>query len=186
MNRTLQMAKEAMANAELVFSRQQVEDALDKMAEAISKRLRHADPLVLVVMNGGLIPAGMLLPRLVFPLKLDYIHATRYRERTFGADLHWRKKPDEELRDRTLLIIDDILDEGYTLEAIIDYCRKSGASEVLTAVLVKKAHLRGNALEADFTGLVAPDRYLFGYGMDYQGYWRNVPGIYAVSEGESI
>ena len=180
-----EMAQEAMANAELVFSPQQVDAALEEMAEAISRRLRDADPLVLVVMNGGLIPAGLLLPRLAFPLKLDYIHATRYRERTFGTDLHWRKKPDEELRGRALLIIDDILDEGYTLEAIIDYCRRAGAAEVLTAVLVKKAHERGNDLEADFTGLVAPDRYLFGYGMDYRGYWRNAPGIYALAEEES-
>lgn len=179
------LASAAMEEAELIFSPEQVEAALDQMAGAITQRLERTDPLVLVVMNGGLIPAGLLLPRLAFPLKLDYIHATRYRERTFGTDLHWRKKPDEDLEGRTLLVIDDILDEGYTLEAIIDYCRQSGAAEVLTAVLVKKSHERGNGLEADFTGLVAPDRYLFGCGMDYKGYWRNAPGIYALAEQES-
>ena len=175
-------ARRAFAAAELIYDTAAVEQALDRMAQAIDQRLPERDPLVLVVMNGGLIPAGLLLPRLHFPLQLDYIHATRYRKRTFGDELHWKKAPDEALEGRTLLVIDDILDEGYTLEAILEHCRRAGAREVLSAVLIEKAHDRGNGLHADFTGLVAPDRYLFGYGMDYKGYWRNAPGIYAIDE----
>jgi len=137
---------------------------------------------VLVVMNGGLIPAGLLLPRLAFPLKVDYLHATRYRERTFGTDLKWIKEAEEPLAGRHLLVIDDILDEGHTLAAILEHCRAAGAAEVLSAVLLKKEHGRSIGLEADFTGLQVPDRYLFGYGMDYGGYWRNAPGIFALKE----
>ncbi len=168
--------------AETVFTPGEVDRALDRMAEAITDRLEGTEPLVLVVMNGGLVPAGMLLPRLDFPLRLDYIHATRYRERTFGTDLHWKKAPEESLEGRTVLVIDDILDEGHTLEAIVDHCRKEGAREVLSAVLVEKRHDRGCGFRADFTGLEAPDRYLFGCGMDYKGWGRNLGGILAVRE----
>jgi hypoxanthine phosphoribosyltransferase len=171
-----------LARAEEVVPAKEVERALQRMATAITQRLRHADPLVLVVMNGGLIPAGMLLPRLDFPLRLDYLHATRYRERTFGTELQWKKRPEEDLAERTVLVVDDILDEGHTLQAIVAWCREQGAREVLSAVLVEKIHHRGCGMQADFVGLQAPDRYLFGCGMDYRGWGRNLPGIHAIRE----
>jgi hypoxanthine phosphoribosyltransferase len=87
------------------------------------------------------------------------------------------------LRDRTVLVVDDILDEGLTLAAIVDFCRQQGARAVYSAVLVEKVHDRKSAaVEADFIGIKVEDRYVFGYGMDYHGYLRNVRGIYAVSE----
>ncbi len=179
---TAAQARRALEEADLIFTPGQIEEALDAMAEAISARLGDCDPLLLPVMHGGLVPAGQLLPRLRFPLRVDYIHATRYRERTYGTDLQWVRHPTEPLAGRHVLLIDDILDEGYTLAALIDWCRSQGATEVLTAVLVYKTHGRGAGLKADFAGLAAPDRYLFGYGMDYGGYWRNAPGIYALAE----
>jgi hypoxanthine phosphoribosyltransferase len=119
---------------------------------------------------------------LPFPLQVDYLHATRYRMKTSGAELDWRVPPETSLKDRTLLLIDDILDEGKTLAEIIGHCQKEGAATIYTAVLINKLHDRKVAkdLKADFCGLDAEDRFLFGYGMDYKGYWRNAPGIYAV------
>jgi len=115
------------------------------------------------------------------PLEIDYIHATRYRGATSGRDLHWMKYPSADLSERTVLVIDDILDEGLTLQAIVKYCQEAGANEVLTAVLVEKQlDSRPGLQQADFTGLIVPNRYVFGYGMDYQGQLRYVPGIYAV------
>ena len=106
----------------------------------------------------------------------------RYRQETTGGILEWKLQPESDMKDRTVLIVDDILDEGTTLCAIADYCLAHGAREVLTAVLVDKIHERKArpGLKADFTGLYVEDRFLFGYGMDYKGYWRNAPGIYAV------
>jgi hypoxanthine phosphoribosyltransferase len=151
------------------------------MAEAISERLADADPVVLCVMNGGLIPTGRLLPLLHFPLQLDYAHATRYGAETRGGGLLWLVRPVMPLQDRTVLVVDDILDEGHTLAAIMDHCLEQGAKEVLSAIVVNKLHERKArpGLTGDFVGLQAPDRFLFGYGMDFQGYWRNAPGIYA-------
>ena len=152
------------------------------MAAEITARLADANPLVYAVMNGGLILAGRILPRLPFPLEVAYLHATRYGHAIQGTLLDWRVRPTQDLRGRTVLVLDDILDEGHTLEAIIAHLKEEGAAEVLSAVLVHKLHERKAkpGMRADFTGLDIPDRFLFGCGMDYKGYWRNAPGIYAV------
>lgn len=168
--------------ADLLASQEEVEVAIDRMAAEITERLHDSRPLVLCVMNGGLIIAGQLLPKLRFPLGIDYVHATRYGDKTDGGGLNWRTMPCEEMKDRTVLLLDDILDEGVTLDALARHCREQGAREVLLAVLVEKLHLRKvrPGMRADFSGLDAGDRFLFGYGLDYKGYWRNAPGIYAV------
>ncbi len=154
---------------------------MDRMAAEITERLSEADPIVLSVMNGGLVVAGQLLTRLDFPLRSDYVHATRYRNGTSGGSLHWLRPPEELLDGKDVLVLDDILDEGVTLAAIVEGCRNQGARSVLSAVLVEKLHGRTNGFKADFVGLQAEDRYLFGYGMDYKGYLRNAAGIYAVA-----
>ena len=182
MTNTVDELKQVMAEADCLVPEQQVYQAIDTMAEAITTALEDRNPLLFCVMNGGLILTGQLLPRLKFPVQAEYLHATRYRQETTGGILEWKLRPDADMNGRTVLIVDDILDEGTTLNAIVDYCRAHGASEVLTAVLVDKQHDRKArpGLKADFTGLEVEDRFLFGFGMDYKGYWRNAPGIYAV------
>ncbi len=177
---TAEEARKAYREAECLFTRAEVEAAIQTMATGIEARLADSNPLVLCVMTGALIPAGHLLTHLDFPLELDYVHATRYGDRTRGGELEWMVHPSYPLEGRTVLVVDDILDEGLTLAAILETCRESGAREVLSAVLVEKLHDRKNGLEADFVGLQVPDRYVFGYGMDYKGYLRNAPGIYAI------
>lgn len=171
-----------LARSEQLHSPSQVERALDRLAVEISAVLADKNPLVLCVMTGGVIPAGRLLPRLDFPLRLDYVHATRYRERTRGGEMHWLRRPAEAVRDRYVLVIDDIYDEGLTLEAIVDDCRAQGAQAVYSGVLVEKLRSRECAYRPDFIGLQVADRYVFGCGMDYRGYLRNFPGIAAVSD----
>lgn len=166
--------------AECLVSQEAMDAALDRMAEAITDRLAGTDPLVLTVMTGGMIAAGLLLPRLDFQLRMDYIHASRYRGTTSGGALDWHYRPSDLIRGEQILIVDDILDEGHTLEAIIAACREDGAAAVHSAVLVEKQ--RPHACQADFVGVVVPDRYLFGYGLDYRRYFRNCPGIFAVAD----
>lgn len=161
-----------------------METALDRMADEITASLKDSDPLVLCVMTGGIVAAGKLLTRLNFPLQLDYMHATRYRGATEGGALHWLARPATPLQGRVVLVVDDILDEGWTLAAILEECKTQGASAVYSAVLVDKMRDRKNALQADFVGLKVADRYVFGYGMDYYTYLRNAPGIFAVKDSE--
>ena len=173
-------AQQTLHEADCLYTHTQVQAALDKMAHAITDKLQGKNPLVLCVMTGGIIPAGHLLTRLSMPLQIDYIHATRYRGETTGSHLHWLVRPTHALRGRDVLIIDDIYDEGITLSEIAEYCWAQGAADVSIAVLINKIHNHKQPLQVDFVGLETPDRYLFGYGMDYKDYLRNAPGIYAV------
>jgi len=176
-------AQEVLAQADLLYSCQQVESALDRMAEEITAKLAGTQPLLLCTMLGGLIPSVKLLERFDFLVNVDYVHATRYRGDTLGGRLSWIARPATPLRDRVVLVVDDILDEGVTLAAILEDCRAAGALDVYSAVLVDKRHQRKNGLTADFVGLTVEDRYVFGYGMDYKGFLRNAHGIYAVKDG---
>lgn len=169
--------------ADCLYSEQQLERVIDRMAMEIDSKLAKSDPLLLCVMTGGIVFAGKLLPKLAFPLQVDYLHATRYRGATTGADdIHWLAKPQTSVAGRSVVVIDDILDEGHTLVDIVRQLEQAGAERVYTAVLVDKQHDRKarRELKADFTGIEVVDRYLFGYGMDYKGYLRNAAGIYAV------
>lgn len=168
--------------AELIYSRAQVDAALAQMAQRITQDLAHTNPIILCVMTGALVPAGLLLPLLDFPLRLDYVHASRYRERTYGTDLQWKKSHEYDVSGQTVLLVDDILDEGLTLAALIQALKDKGAAQVRSAVLVEKQLDQPKPCQADYVGLLAPNRYLFGCGMDYQGYWRNADGIYALRE----
>ncbi|MDB5800004.1 MAG: hypoxanthine-guanine phosphoribosyltransferase [Rhodocyclales bacterium] len=180
----LDEVRQVRAEADCLVSPERIEQALDDMAAAITERLANSNPLIYTIMNGGLVLAGKILPRLDFPLEVAYLHATRYGHAMNGTLLDWRVRPTQDLRDRSVLVLDDILDEGYTLLAVMEHLRNEGASEVLSAVLVDKQHNRKAQpdMRPDFCGLELPDRFLFGCGMDYKGYWRNAPGIYALKE----
>jgi hypoxanthine phosphoribosyltransferase len=167
--------------AELLYSETAVQAAVKRLASNITTVLSRSNLLVLCIMNGGLVPTGWLLPMLRFPLQLDYIHATRYRGGTRGHDLVWRVKPEIPLHGRSVLLVDDIFDEGVTLTHVIDDCRKQGARQVVSAVLIRKQRMH-DGLQPDFVGLEAPDRYLFGCGLDYKNYLRNLPDIYAMPD----
>jgi hypoxanthine phosphoribosyltransferase len=178
----LKEIKRIQETAELLHCEEEVEAALDKMAEQINVLLADRYPVLLCVMNGGIVAAGKLITRLSIPLTIDAINASRYQNQTSGGSIEWILQPGTSLKDRTVLIIDDVLDEGITLAAIIEYCLDQGATSVYSAVLVNKILDHEKPVTADFIGLEVPNRYLFGYGMDYKGYLRNASGIYACNE----
>ncbi len=182
----LKEIQQVQASADLLYNEQDVDAALNRMAETINNVLAEHNPLVLCVMNGGIVVGGKLLVRLTMPLTVDAINASRYQNQTVGGTIAWLLEPQTPLQDRTVLIVDDILDEGITLAAIRDYCLAQGAAAVYSAVLVDKILGRDKPIAADFIGLTVADRYLFGYGMDYKGYLRNAAGIYACKEQEKI
>ncbi len=169
-------------SSDLLHSESAVESAIDKMAEQINLKLSESNPVFLCVLNGGIVISGKLLTRLNFPLTIDAINVSRYQNETSGGKIQWIQKPVTKLKNRTVLIVDDILDEGLTLQAIIHYCKKQGASSIYSAVLVNKKLTDKKPVEADFIGLHVENRYLFGYGMDYKGYLRNATGIYACKQ----
>lgn len=175
-------AGRVLAESDLLVKEADVVAAITRIADEITAELKDSNPVLICCMNGGLAFAGQLLTKLVFPLHVDYVHATRYGHKINGVALDWKVRPQIDLHGRTVVLLDDILDEGVTLAAIAEYCRQQGAAKVMMAVLVEKLHLRKvtPGMRADFSGIEVGDRFLFGYGLDYKGYWRNAPGIYAV------
>lgn len=175
-------AQQLLDNAECIVSADTVQAAINRLAGEINVALAADFPLVLAVMGGAVVFAGHLLPRLNFPLEFDYLHVTRYRGHTRGGEMEWRVLPGKNVAGRSVLVLDDILDEGETLAAIRDKLLHMGAARILSAVLTDKDNGLAKPVRADFVGLDVPDRYVFGCGMDAYGVWRNLPAIYALKD----
>lgn len=174
---------DVLSSADLIYTSDQINAALDALALKLNTRFSNTNPLILCVMKGGVVFTGQLLTRLSCMSDLDYIHVTRYRNQTSGNQLEWLVYPETAINDRTVLILDDILDQGITLSAIVEYCKKEGAKEVISAVLVHKKHDRYKVdMHCDYIGLEVEDKYVFGFGMDYKGKLRNLNAIYAVAD----
>jgi hypoxanthine phosphoribosyltransferase len=178
----VQAAWRFLEHSDLIASAQDIQAALARIAGEISARLAASYPLVLVVMGGAVVFAGQLLPLLRFPLDLDYIHASRYGTATRGTELEWRVTPPAAARGRAVLVLDDILDGGHTMAAIRERLLALGATSFHCAVLVEKRLREAKPIRADFVGLEIAERFVFGYGMDAKGYWRNLPEIRAMRD----
>ncbi|RZA28299.1 MAG: hypoxanthine-guanine phosphoribosyltransferase [Lysobacteraceae bacterium] len=176
----------ALANADLVVDKATLDASIAAMAAPIARDYAGEVPVYLTVMHGGLPFAGQLsleLGALGLDLEFDYLHATRYRGQTSGGELVWKHRPATALYGRRVLLVDDILDEGHTLAAVREWCMQEGATDVRIAALATKRHARTIAgIRADYAGLELPDRYVFGFGMDYHEQGRNLPGIYALKD----
>lgn len=173
-------AQQLLENAECIATHDEVQAVLDRLASEIAVQMAEDFPLVLAVMGGAVVFAGQLLTRLQFPLEFDYLHVTRYRGKTSGGDIEWRVLPGKNVIGRSVLVLDDILDEGETLASIRDKLHELGAARVFCAVLTDKENDLVKPIDADFVGLRVPNRYVFGCGMDVYGLWRNLPAIYAL------
>ncbi|MCK9202481.1 MAG: hypoxanthine-guanine phosphoribosyltransferase [Gallionella sp.] len=177
-------ARDILARADLLCSAEKVQDAVRRVAQEINAALAGKHPLVLSVMGGAVVFSGQLLPMLEFPLDFDYLHVSRYGNAQQGGELHWKVAPRENVRGRVVLVLDDILDEGETLQAIKQRVLDLGATAFYSAVFADKENGKTKPIRADFVGMELSNRFVFGYGMDIHGAWRNLPAIYAVKERE--
>jgi hypoxanthine phosphoribosyltransferase len=175
-------AMRLLREADLLCPAEQVEREVERVAGEITRALGDEFPVILSVMGGAAIFTGQLLPRLAFPLEFGAIEVTRYNNDIQGREITWRLPPRDNVRGRTVLVLDDILDEGITLAAIRKRLLEMGALKVYSAVFADKAIGREKPVTADFVGVAVPNRYVFGFGMDAYGLWRNLPAIYALKD----
>ncbi len=174
--------RRAYDNADLLISRHDITQAVDRMAIQLVSRLSKSNPLMICVLQGGIFFFSRLIEKLRFPMELSYVHVSRYGKDIEGGELEWLAKPTICLKGRHVVFVDDVFDHGITINRLVDWAYSEGASGVTTSVLVEKAIAQENDAKADFSGFNVGDRYLFGCGMDYRGYWRNLPDIYALPE----
>jgi hypoxanthine phosphoribosyltransferase len=181
-------ARALLANAEEIVSADKVQAAVRNVAEVLNQRFDNDDtgefPLVLGVMGGAVVFTGNLLPQLTFPLEFDYIHVTRYGDLDRGGEVVWKVIPRQDVKGRTIIIVDDILDEGETLAHVKQRLLDMGAKEVVIVVFADKAIGKAKPVKPDLVGLVIPNRFVVGYGMDAYNYWRNLPGLWAINNAD--
>jgi len=182
----IQQALEIHQDAEQLFTQEDVDQAIASLAGRLTPQMENEFPLLMCVMNGGLYMTGQLMRYWEFPLTVDYVHATRYRLSTLGRDVLWKAYPQNSLKDRHVIIVDDIFDQGYTLEEVKKYCMAQGAKKCTSVFLIQKSHERKKAdIEADHVALECEDIYVYGSGMDFHSHFRNVSGIYAIPHEKS-
>lgn len=178
----LQEARQLLSEADVLCDAEGVRSAVSRMAREITTELKDHFPVVLSVMGGAAVFTGQLLPQLEFPLEFGAIEVTRYNNDITGREITWRLAPRDNVRGRVVLVVDDILDEGITLAAIHKKLTEMGAARVYSAVFADKDIGRRKPVDADFVGITVPNRYVFGFGMDAYGLWRNLPAIYALKD----
>ena len=178
-------ARALLQDAEELYTKEQVDDAVKAMATTLNQRYDQPDseafPLVLGVMGGAVVFTGNLLPQLTFPLEFDYIHVSRYGDEDKGGEVVWKVVPRSNVAGRTVIVLDDILDEGETLAHVKQRLLDMGAKEVILAVFADKAIGKVKPVKADIVGITIPNRFVVGFGMDAYGYWRNLPGLWAIN-----
>jgi hypoxanthine phosphoribosyltransferase len=165
----------------VIYSEIEIKTVIQNIADQVNQTIKTDDLYVLCVMNGALIFAGQLLPHLEKNIKYSYIHATRYAASLTGGPIHWLVKPSKDIEGETVLILDDILDEGITLREIVATCEAMKAKAIYTAVLFDKEIVKEKSYIPNFIGLKVPNRFVFGYGLDCKGLGRNLPHLYALN-----
>ena len=171
-----------LEEADEICSAECVSREVSRVAAEITARLERRKPVVLAVMRGSVMFAGQLLPQLHFPLEFDYLDVTRYRSTTVGGEITWKVTPGTAVAGRAVIVLDDILDEGHTLAAVRKKLLEAGATELYSAVFCEKDTGKVKPVRADHVGITVPNRYVFGFGMDVYGVWRNLPAVYALKD----
>lgn len=173
----------AFPDAKKIISSAEVEQAIAKIAAQLQPIVDEGKCVLLGVMLGAMLPLTRLSQLLHGDFMLDTCHATRYQSGLSGKELSWLKQPSVDLTDCTVIVVDDIFDQGITLEAVVAAATSNQAKRVYSAVLASKLHDRQlSDYRPDFCALTVPDRYVFGCGMDYRGHWRHLPDIYALRD----
>lgn len=169
--------------ANLIADRDDVGRAYQRLAGSLQPYVDAGDCVLIGIMLGGMVPLVHLVELLEGDFAMDYCHVSRYGDALQGGTPKWVRAPELDLEGKTVALIDDIYDEGITLEFAAEACRALGARKILTAVLVRKRHDRNaDRMPPDFAGLEVEDRYVFGSGMDYKFRWRHLSAIYALDE----
>jgi hypoxanthine phosphoribosyltransferase len=174
----------ARRRARRLYSTAEIMRAIHRMVAQITPRLARTNPVVLAVMHGGVFTAIELSKRFDFPHEFDYVHVTRYGGGVAPGEIQWRARPSPKLKGRTVLVVDDILDRGHTLRALTKELKRVGvAKQYAAALVVKRVANAGRRPRVDFSGVTVDDVYVFGCGMDYFGYWRELRALYAIDDG---
>ena len=161
----------------VLFSEDVILEGIDQVARAIVERFDGRDFTVVSILKGSCIFSADLIRRIPVPLELAFVSASSYRDKITSGELEISFFPTGEIEGRSLLLVDDILDTGQTMSRLKAEFLARGASEVATCVFLDKPSRRAVELDADFKVLEVDDLFVVGYGLDFNGRYRNLPYV---------
>lgn len=170
--------KKARGVARVLISESEIRDAIHTMARELDEEYADDVPLVICVLRGAIAFMSDLVKQMSVPLEMDFMAISSYGSSTRSSGVvRILKDLDEEVEGRRLLIVEDIVDSGLTLQYLLDYLERRNPRDVRVVALVKKDKPDAISVQVDRVGFTVPDEFVVGYGLDYAGEYRNLPFI---------
>ncbi|MBC8243698.1 MAG: hypoxanthine phosphoribosyltransferase [Verrucomicrobia bacterium] len=176
------MSDPAADIARVLVSEEEIRRRVSELAEQVQTDFAGRDLVVVGLLTGTLMFLADLVREIDLPLRLDFIGVSSYRDGTESAELVFTKELKLDVNGRDVLLVDDILDTGKTLRAVIDKLNGMAPRQIRTCVLLSKKARREYDIPADYIGFEIPDEFVVGYGLDYAEKYRNLPSIGVLKE----
>lgn len=161
----------------VVISKEEIEDVCKKLGEQISKDYKDKKPIIVGLLKGCQPFMSDLVKYIKTYIKLDYMVASSYEGITSTGHVTVKKDIETFVEGEDVIIVDDIIDTGFTLKSVVCLFKEKKVRSVKTCCLLDKPEGRKVDLKADYVGLTVPNEFVVGYGLDYNGYYRNLPYI---------
>lgn len=162
---------------ETSYPEHQIQAAVRKVADAINADLDGHDPLFLCILNGAFMFAADLMKMVNIPSRISFVKFASYSGTQSTGVVKQLIGLNEDLTGKTVVLIEDIVDTGVTIKSLIEQCKAKGAADVRVATMLFKPASCKLPVKPDYIGLEIPNDFIVGYGLDYDGYGRNIPEI---------
>jgi len=165
---------------EIMIPASDIKEAIWKIADKLNEDLKDKNPLMVCILNGSFMFSADLLKLIKFPCQISFVKLSSYQGTSSCGHVKELIGINEDLSGRTVLLLEDIVDSGITVKNCICQVKNTGAKEVLVATLLFKPNALKEDIKLDYIGLEIPNDFIVGYGLDYNGYGRNLPDIYKI------
>lgn len=163
---------------QVLYSREMISSRMDELAKDLTSEFKDQRPVVITVLTGAVLFSVDMIKRLDFKLSLDFIDVSSYYGGTHSTgEVKLIQDLNTDISGRPVIVMEDIVDTGRTLKYLIDLLKGRGAKSVTVCSLLDKPEGREVDVDADYVGFKVPNEFLVGFGLDYQGFYRNLPYV---------
>ena len=164
----------------VLFSREEIQSKVEELGRELSKEYADKDLVIVSLLRGAFIFSADLVRELSVPVEIDFMTTSSYGHGTQSSgDVKIVKDIDAIVKDRDVLIVDDIIDTGYTMERVMNHLKEKEPRSIKICTMLDKPDRREVDLEPDFVGFSIPDLFIVGYGLNYENHYRNIPYIFS-------
>lgn len=167
---------------ELFIEAATIQERIKRVAAEINNDLKNKDPIFIAVLNGSFMFAGDLMKEVSIPCEITFVRIASYRGMSTTKDLKEVLGLNEDIKGRTVVIVEDIVDTGHTIERLIQQFTALEPKEIKVATLLFKPKALIKDVKPDYVALEIPNDFIVGYGLDYDGFGRNLQDIYKIKE----